>query len=333
MAREQWEEVSFQVQFLMDGTVRSGWYPTGEGIVNGDMAVDFVWGNFPLQPDDDRTDDYTSFGGGTGFGDNGWNSTYLITSDTLRISDYDVEFNNVGGTVKVPADSHVIADDEYEGYPDFDTEITQVPWVVGRSYVDGQVATILAGYGLTVGTVITTKSEATAENRGKVKAQYPTGDSATIAGGSVDLVVFDTDTTADTIVPAIVGLTDAAALSAVEDANLVYSGSTTVVGATTANDGKVKTQSPAGGTLVNSGTTVTTTVYAAPTVPDVLGDDEATAEAALIAANLVKGTVTTSTAGATALNDGQVKTQTPVSGVKANTGSAVDLVLYEYVAP
>ena len=331
MAREQWEEVSFQVQYLMDGTIRSGWYPTGEGIVEGNMAVDFVWGNFPLQPNNDREDDTESFGGGVG--DYGWDSTTLYYSDTLRYADYEVTYNNVGGTVSVPADSHTIEDDAYVGYPEFTTEITQVPWVVGRDYVGGQVASILAGYGLTVGTVITTKSEATAENRGKVKAQYPTGDSATIAGGSVDLVVFDTDTTADTIVPSVVGLTNAAAESSVEDANLVYSSSTTGVGATTTNDGKVKTQSPAGGTLVNSGTTVTTTVYLAPTVPNVLNKTEAAAEADLVAVGLVKGTVTTDTAGATALNDGKVKSQSPVSGGKANTGSAVDLVLYEYVAP
>lgn len=331
MAREQWEEVSFQVLHLMDGTIRSGWFPTGDGIVDGNMAVDFVWGNFPLQPDDDREDDTDTFGGGTG--DEGWSSTTLYKSEPLQFSDYTVAFNNVGGTVKVPADSHTIADTDYVGYPAFTTEVTQVPWVVGRSYVDGAVATILAGYGLTVGTVITTKSEATAENRGKVKAQYPTGDSATLAGGTVDLVVFDTDDTADTIVPAVVGLTTSTAQTNVEAANLVYASSTTAVGATTTNDGKVKTQTPAGGTIVNSGATVTTTVYAAPTVPDVLGDTESAANTALLAANLVKGTVTTSATGATAENDGTVKSQSPVSGVKANTGSAVDLVLYEYTAP
>ena len=326
MAREAWEEVSFQVQFLEDGTIRSGWFPTGEGSVEGNVAVDYVWGNFPLQPDDDRTDESASFGGGAG--DLGWSPTYLYTSDSLRISDYTVAFNNVGGTVEVPADSHVIADDSYEGFPDFETEITQVPWVVGRSYMDGTVATMLAGYGLSVGTVITTTSEATAENRGKVKAQYPTGDSATIAGGTVDLVVFDTDSTADTNVPNIVGLATGDAQTAVESVSLVYSSTSTAVGATTVNDGTVRSQSPAAGTLVNTGTTVSAVLYAAPVVPDLAGLTEVAAEAALVAANLVKGTVTTSGDGATAENDGTVKSQTPLAGAKANTGSAVSAVLY-----
>lgn len=331
MAREAWEEVSFQVQHLMDGTIRSGWFPTGEGVVEGNVAVDYVWGNFPLQPNDDRTDSGTSFGGGSG--DNGWSPAYQFTSDSLRISDYTVPFNNVGGTVEVPADSHIIADENYVGYPTFATEITQVPWVVGRSYLDGTVANILAGYGLTVGTVLTTTSEATEENRGKVKAQYPTGDSATIAGGTVDLVVFDTDSTADTNVPSIVGLATADAQTAVESVSLVYASTSTAVGATTVNDGTVRSQSPVAGTLVNTGTTVNAVLYAAPVVPDLAGLTEAAAEVALVAANLIKGTVTTSGDGATAENDGTVKSQTPLAGAKANTGSAVDFVLYAYVAP
>ena len=64
MAREQYEEVAFQVIDDGNGNLRSGWFPTGTGIVDGNMAVDYVWGNFPLQPNNDRTDDSWSFGGG-----------------------------------------------------------------------------------------------------------------------------------------------------------------------------------------------------------------------------------------------------------------------------
>ena len=53
--REEWEEVSFQVINEMDGSVRSGYFPTGEGIVTGNIAVDREWGNFPMQPNDDRS--------------------------------------------------------------------------------------------------------------------------------------------------------------------------------------------------------------------------------------------------------------------------------------
>jgi hypothetical protein len=55
--REAWEEVKFGVQLGMDGVLRSGYFPTGEGIVTGNVQVDYVWGNFPLQPNDDREND------------------------------------------------------------------------------------------------------------------------------------------------------------------------------------------------------------------------------------------------------------------------------------
>jgi hypothetical protein len=143
-----------------------------------------------------------------------------------------------------------------------------------------------------------------------------------------------TDTVENGTVPNVVGSTESAANSALVAVGLVKGAVTsTPVGATTVNDAKVKTQSVAAGTVVNEGTAVALTLFAAPTVPDVLGDDETTAGAALVAAGLVKGTVTTSTDGATELNDETVKSTTPAAGVKANTGSAVALTLFDYVAP
>jgi hypothetical protein len=143
--------------------------------------------------------------------------------------------------------------------------------------------------------------------------------------------VGDGDDVANVAVPNVVGLTEAAAESAIESANLeVGDVTSTNVGATTTNDGKVKTQSPAANSSANYGDEVDLVLFAAPTVPDVLGDDEATATAALIAAGLTKGAVTTSAAGATAENDGTVKSTSPVAGTKANTGAAVALVLFDF---
>ena len=142
------------------------------------------------------------------------------------------------------------------------------------------------------------------------------------------------DTTENVAIPNVVGMLEAAATTALTTAGLVKGAVTTTdVGATTVNDGKVKTQTPAATTVVNVGATVALVKYLAPTVPSVLGLTEAAAEAALVAAGLIKGTVTTSATGATVENDGLVKSQNPVSGGKANTGSAVDFVLYAYVAP
>jgi hypothetical protein len=139
------------------------------------------------------------------------------------------------------------------------------------------------------------------------------------------------DTIANVAVPNVLNLTESAATTALTGAGLVKGAVTTsAVGATTTNDGKVKTQTPANGTVVNTGTSVALVLFLAPTVPSVLGLTEAAATSALTAAGLVKGTVTTSTDGATEGNDGTVKSQSPVSGGKADTGSAVDLVLFNF---
>ena len=100
---------------------------------SGNVQVDFVWGNMPLQPNDDRTDQTFSFGGGAG--DLSWASTYSYTSDTLRTADY---YNNNAVQdlfdIKVPADSHTIATLGYSNFPayipnyagDEDPELEQV---------------------------------------------------------------------------------------------------------------------------------------------------------------------------------------------------------------
>jgi len=85
--REEWVEKSFQVFTDEDGVLRSGYYPTGEGIVTGNVQVDRVWGNIPMQPNDDRTDTYINFGGGSG--DAGWDNTFTYTSDTLQYGTYE----------------------------------------------------------------------------------------------------------------------------------------------------------------------------------------------------------------------------------------------------
>jgi hypothetical protein len=142
----------------------------------------------------------------------------------------------------------------------------------------------------------------------------------------------DGDTGLEAVVPNLAGIPSGEMSAAVVAAGLVYASTTTYVGATTSNDGKYKSQSPAAGTKPNVGSTVTVTFYNAPEVPNVVGLTESAANSALVAAHVVKGAVTTANnaAGATALNDGKIKTQTPAAGTTVNTGSAVALVKYAY---
>ena len=127
--REAWVDVKHQVIIDEAGNITSGVQPTGVGIVTGNVAVDQVWGNFPLQPDDDRTDTVTTIGGGEG--DHGYSPTYTYSSDTLRTADYSVEVNNAGLYYTTPAGNHTIATTGYSNYPSF---IADAPNIEGQGY-------------------------------------------------------------------------------------------------------------------------------------------------------------------------------------------------------
>lgn len=232
---------------------------------SGNVAVDYVWGNFPMQPDDARSGDGnpTVVSAANAAQNVGWSGYSVIDSPVLTKTAITKNLNN--GITTVVGNNHSVAVDNWNGYPDY---------------------TPVAPY---------------------------------------------LDTTDQAAIPNVVGLSESAANSALVAASFVKGAVTTTgVGATVANDGLVKTQTPAAATVSNLGTSVALVKYLAPTVPSVLGLTEAAANTALVAAGLVKGAVTTSADGATSENDGLVKTQTPASGGKADTGSSVALVLYAF---
>lgn len=219
----------------------------------GNVKVDFVWGNFPLQPDDVREGTGPVVVSAANAAQNyGWSGWTVYPSRDLD-----------------PAlDNHVIAAVNWNGFPDY----TPAPPFL--------------------------------------------------------------DTVDQAAIPNVVGMLEAAATSALTTAGFVKGAVTeTGVGATVLNDGKVRAQVPAASVVANLGDAVALSKFLAPTVPNVVALTEAAAETALQGAGLVKGDVTTTADGATVENDGTVASQTPVSGTKADTGSAVDVVLYAYVAP
>lgn len=237
-------------------------YPQVSG---GNIAVDFVWGNFPMQPDDDRSGDGnpTVVSAANAAQNVGWSGYSVIASPVLTKTAISKTLNQ--GITQSVENNHSVALNNWNGFPDY-TPVN--PYL---------------------------------------------------------------DTTDQAAIPNVVGLTESAANSALVAASFVKGAVTeTGVGATTVNDGKVKTQTPAAATVANLGTSVALVKFLAPQVPSVLDLDETDAEAALVAVGLVKGAVTTSADGATAENDGLVKSQTPASGGKADTGSAVALVLYAF---
>ncbi|MGE4180758.1 MAG: PASTA domain-containing protein [Limisphaerales bacterium] len=196
-----------------------------------------------------------------------------------------------------------------------------VPNVVGLSEAAAEAA--IVGAGLTVGAV-TTANHPTVP-AGEVISQNPVAGASVVLGSSVALVVSLGPVLVT--VPDVVGLTQAAAEAAIVGAGL------TVGGVTTANHptvpaGDVISQDPVGGTSVAPGSSVALVVSAGPApveVPDVVGLDEAAAEAAITGAGLVLGVVTG--ANSDLVPVGVVISQDPAGGESVAPGSAVDLVV------
>lgn len=128
----------------------------------GNVAVDFVWGNFPIQPND-------------------------------------VRIENGGEVLDFAADNHVIAETGWNGYPLYEPNTdgafvsgvayATVPSVVGQT--ETRAAAILVDAGLVKGTVTTTATGATADNDGLVKTQSVAAGAESIAlGTAVNLVLY-----------------------------------------------------------------------------------------------------------------------------------------------
>lgn len=124
----------------------------------GNVQVDHVWGNIPMQPDDAR-------------GEN---------------------------TLDPALDNHIIAVTGYNGFPayipntpPFDDTIPNatVPDVVGETQQDAEDAIEAAN--LEVGTVTTSTDGADEENDGTVKSQSPAAGTTVNEGTDVNFVVYD----------------------------------------------------------------------------------------------------------------------------------------------
>jgi hypothetical protein len=124
---------------------------------SGNVKVDFVWGNMPLQPDDAR---------------------------------------DSGHKLNPALDNHIIATSGYEGFPGFvtggafDDTIANVvvPNVVGATLNSANSTLVAAGLSQTS---TTTTTGATSNNNGKVKTQNPASGATVNTGTNVALVVYN----------------------------------------------------------------------------------------------------------------------------------------------
>jgi beta-lactam-binding protein with PASTA domain len=199
-----------------------------------------------------------------------------------------------------------------------------VPDVVGMAQAAAEAAIVAAGF--VVGTVDTEYNAGVPE--GDVISQDPAAETPRPAGSSVDLVVsLGPEPPVD--VPDVVGMSQAAAEAAITGANLIAIASTDY--SATVPVGDVISQNPAGGTSVPQGSSVDIVVSLGIQVPDVVGISQAAAEAAIVAAGLTVGNVTTANSGTVPAGD--VISQNPAAGAGAALGSAVDLVISDGPAP
>jgi serine protease AprX len=140
------------------------------------------------------------------------------------------------------------------------------------------------------------------------------------------------NTPASVAVPGVVGMTEAAATTAITDVGLSVGTVTYVNDAAEAGD--VIGQNPIAGTLMLSGSAVDLTVSSGPAtaqVPNVVSLTQAVAEDQITGAGFVVGIVTTANSDTFAA--GTVISQNPAPLAIANLGSAVDIVVSLGPAP
>ena len=197
------------------------------------------------------------------------------------------------------------------------------PSVVGLIQSDAQAAIVSAGF--SVGTV-TSQSSLTLPT-GTVISQVPASCGLVSPGTAISIVVSSGPPGA--IVPNVVGLTQTAAVAAMNVAGLNLGSAPITVSSATVPVGAVVSQSPAAGANVTPGTFFSLTIAsAAPAydlTPNVVGDPFSIALSAISAAGLNLGVITQ--AVSLIPPDGTVVSQVPAAGSPMSPGSYVNLTV------
>lgn len=180
----------------------------------GNIAIDFQWGNFPIQPDDERETSPTTTTVVGGDQNVGW--TYVSTTNSAKLNQNasTVTLNNLNYVVA--PDNHVIAKENLNSYPSTDAQISvnpsapawsqitfqsgsqafedastniTVPSVLNKGYQDAVDILTLAGFDVSVGTPRTTG--ATAANHDTVYSQSIAAGASNIKqGADITIVLY-----------------------------------------------------------------------------------------------------------------------------------------------
>jgi beta-lactam-binding protein with PASTA domain len=160
---------------------------------------------------------------------------------------------------------------------------------------------------------------------GQVISQNPAAGAQVAPGSAVALTV--STGPAPVAVPNVVGLTQAAASTAITDVGLTV-GAITQTASNTVPAGQVISQNPAAGAQVAPGSAVALTVSTGPApvaVPNVVGLSQAAASTSITGSGLSVGAITQ--ASSDTVPAGQVISQNPAAGAQVAPGSAVALTV------
>ncbi|MGA2810464.1 MAG: PASTA domain-containing protein [Candidatus Acidiferrum sp.] len=217
------------------------------------------------------------------------------------------------------------------GVAELDLEVppgqVTVPALTGLPQSAVQAA--LAGDGFALGT-LTMQSSATLP-AGTVISQAPAACSFASPGSSISVVV--SSGTAATLVPNVLGLTQAAAVAAMDAAGLKLGSQPVTVFSSSVPVGDVVSQNPPAGTQVTPGTFFSLTVASATpafeVTPNLIGEPISTVMGAINAAGLNLGLISQSLS--LTAPDGTVIAQVPAAGSPTSPGSYVNVTLsYNY---
>ncbi len=250
--------------------------------------------------------------------------TNAYTDIKKRLSnEYQLSFSSTISPTP-PCDPHTIKvqvgsqESVVESFTRCTPSLTTVPQLAGKT--QAEASTALATASLTLGTVTTRSSSTVAA--GKVISHTPIAGSVVNTTTAVNIVI-STGASA----PDVVGLTQAAASTAIANAGLVV-GSVTQQTSSNVSVGFVISQTPPAGTSVVAGSSVNLVVSTGPQMvaaPNVVGSTQGAATTSITGAGLVLGTVTQQSSSTVA--SGSVISQTPAAGTSVAVGSTVTLVV------
>jgi len=304
---------------------------------SGNVAVDFVWGNFPMQPNDERTD-------GTAV-----EKVAANASENKQWTGYSVY---PSARLSALADSHAIAEAEWANYPSFveaapnyivtavSGDGTTVTYTCQNYYTGGETVNITgltaSAYNLSSATVVNPTKVSfqvtNAANAGLITGQYgkvqsTTALSAADGAGIVSGVPY-------IVVPSVIGNTTAVALDTLKDAGYEAANITTATAATNAASTiTAVSRTGTAATITSSGAGAKYPVGTKITVASLVSPDTAlngTWTVTAVATNTVSFTTTTSgTLSTTGLSvagltgvAGTIKTQSTAAGAASTATTA-----------